>query len=152
MIKNLITCFEKTSSYFWPMFSFIHPETQEQFRFSGVFREYKMGILATNTAQRMKFSIKDLFTKCDQIRSFLRIWSHLLKKSLVENFIFCAVKWFCRNFILPLQDSSILKCQNNLHQIVNFYAQIIHFFFCDTDELTSRSHYMHYFSSWSDDY
>ena len=43
------------------------------------------------TAQKMKFSIKDFFTKCDQIHSFLRIWSHLLKKSLVENFIFCAV-------------------------------------------------------------
>ena len=40
----------------------------------------------------MKFSIKDLFSKCDQIRCFLRIWSHLLKKSLMENFIFCAVK------------------------------------------------------------
>ena len=39
----------------------------------------------------MKFSIKDLFSKCDQIRSFLRIWSRLLKKSLIENFIFCAV-------------------------------------------------------------
>ena len=39
----------------------------------------------------MKFSIKDLFSKCDQIRSFLRIWPHLLKKSLMENFIFCAV-------------------------------------------------------------
>ena len=25
------------------------------------------------------------------MRSFLRIWSHLLKKSLMENFIFCAV-------------------------------------------------------------
>ena len=23
--------------------------------------------------------------------SFLRIWSHLLKKSLMENFVFCAV-------------------------------------------------------------
>ena len=31
---------------------------------------------------KMKFSIKDFFSKCDQIRSFLRIWSHLLKKSL----------------------------------------------------------------------
>ena len=39
----------------------------------------------------MKFSIKDFFSKCDQIRSKLRIWSHLLKKSLTENFIFCAV-------------------------------------------------------------
>ena len=39
----------------------------------------------------MKFSVKDIFSKCDQIRSFLRIWSHLPKASLMENFIFCAV-------------------------------------------------------------
>ena len=41
----------------------------------------------------MKFSIKDFLNKCDQFRSFLRIWSHLPKiflvnvtKSLTENF------------------------------------------------------------------
>ena len=28
----------------------------------------------------------DLFSKCDQIRSLLRIWSDLIKKSLNENF------------------------------------------------------------------
>ena len=39
----------------------------------------------------MKFSIKDFFSKCDQICSFLRIWSRLLNKSLMENFIFCTV-------------------------------------------------------------
>ena len=39
----------------------------------------------------MKFSIKDFFSKCDQIRKKLRIWSHLLKKYLVKNFIFCVV-------------------------------------------------------------
>ena len=39
----------------------------------------------------MKFSINDFFSKCDQIRMKLRIWSHLLKKSLMGNFIFCAV-------------------------------------------------------------
>ena len=38
----------------------------------------------------MKFFFKDFFSKCDQIRSFLRVWSHLLKKSLMKN-IFCAV-------------------------------------------------------------
>ena len=43
------------------------------------------------TAQKMKFSIKDFFSKCDQIRRFPRIWSHLLQKSLTENLIFCAV-------------------------------------------------------------
>ena len=40
---------------------------------------------------KMKISFKDFFSKCDQIRSFLRIWSHSLKKSLMENFTFCAV-------------------------------------------------------------
>ena len=50
------------------------------------------------TAQKMKFSIKDFFSKCDQIHSFLRIWSHLLKKSLMENFIFCAVLYL---IVLP---------------------------------------------------
>ena len=39
----------------------------------------------------MKFFIKDFFSKCDQIRRFLWIWSHLIMKSLTENFIFCAV-------------------------------------------------------------
>ena len=41
----------------------------------------------------MKFSIKDFFSKYDQIRGKLRIWSHLLKKSWMENLIFCAVIW-----------------------------------------------------------
>ena len=44
-----------------------------------------------NTAQKIKICIKDFLSKCDQIRRELRIWSHLLKKSLMENFIFCAV-------------------------------------------------------------
>ena len=34
-------------------------------------------------------SNKDFFSKCDQIRRKLSIWS--LKKSLMENFIFCVV-------------------------------------------------------------
>ena len=45
----------------------------------------------SNTAQKMKFSMKDFFRKCGKIRSFLLIWSHLLKKPFIENFIFCAV-------------------------------------------------------------
>ena len=44
------------------------------------------------TAQKMKFSIKNFFSKYDESRRKLRIWSHLLKKSLLENFIFCAVR------------------------------------------------------------
>ena len=45
------------------------------------------------TAQKMKFSIKDFSSKCDQIHNKLRVWSHLLEKSLMENFIFCAALW-----------------------------------------------------------
>ena len=38
------------------------------------------------------------FSKCEQIHSFLQIWSHLLKKSLMENFIFCAVRHASNQF------------------------------------------------------
>ena len=43
------------------------------------------------TAQKMKFSIKNFSSEYGQIRSLLRIWLHLLKKSLMEILIFCAV-------------------------------------------------------------
>ena len=39
----------------------------------------------------MKLPVKDLLSKVDQIRSHPLIWSYLLKKSLMENFILCAV-------------------------------------------------------------
>ena len=42
------------------------------------------------TVQKMKFSIEDFFSKCDQIRSFLRIWSNLLRKSLIELHFLCS--------------------------------------------------------------
>ena len=54
------------------------------------------------TAQKIKFSIKDFFRKCDQIRRKLRIWSHFLKKSLIENFIFCVVFWLRAKIIEEL--------------------------------------------------
>ena len=48
-------------------------------------------LLHVFAAQKMKFSIKDFFSKCDQIRSYQGIWLHFLKKSLMENFIFCTM-------------------------------------------------------------
>ena len=58
-------------------------------------------------AQKMKFSIKDFFSKCDQICSFLRIWSHLLKKSLIVNVIFlCIVN---RKYIFPILKDRIVR-------------------------------------------
>ena len=58
-------------------------------RLSGYDR--KMNFIYINTAQKMKFSIKGSFSKCDQIHNKLRIRSHVLKKSFMENFMFCAV-------------------------------------------------------------
>ena len=52
----------------------------------------------------MKFSVKDFFSKCEEIRSFLRIWSYLLKKSLLESSIFRAVVEIM--FIASLEQTS----------------------------------------------
>ena len=40
---------------------------------------------------KKKFSIKHFFSKCDQMHRKLRICSHLLEKSLIENLGFCVV-------------------------------------------------------------
>ena len=55
-----------------------------------------------DATQKMKFSINNFFSKCDQIRGKLLIRSHLLKKSLMDNFIFCAVwvKYYGKRNIL----------------------------------------------------
>ena len=45
----------------------------------------------TFISQKMKFFMKNLFSKCDQIGWKLLIWPHLLKKYLMENFIFCTM-------------------------------------------------------------
>ena len=43
------------------------------------------------TVKKIKSSINDFFSKCDQIRRKLGIWSYLLKKFLMENFSLCGV-------------------------------------------------------------
>ena len=78
-----------------------------------------------NTAQKMKFSIKNFFSKCDQIRRELRIWLHLLKKYFMENFIFCAVKYSCQYYsgINPFNDQYPYHIETNqLERIDNQFA------------------------------
>ena len=60
----------------------------------------------------MKFSIKEFFSKCDQIRRKLQIWSHLLKKSLMQNFLFCAVN-ATRNYSREEEAAYSLGIQNS---------------------------------------
>ena len=60
----------------------------------GSFRRFHPEIFSKTLRKKMKFSNKDFFRRCDQIRSFLRIWPHLLKKALMEIFIFlCSESW-----------------------------------------------------------
>ena len=65
------------------------------------------GIMSSSTAQKMKVSFKGLFSKYDQIHRKLRIWSHLLKKYLKENLIFCVVAfdYFYQNLLIDVWKS-----------------------------------------------
>ena len=95
------------------------------------------------TAQKMKFSINDFFSKCDQICSFLRIWSHLLRKSFMENFTFCAVA-FSHTVLFTASDdfrilylaipSFLLHLQIELHARNAYdkcYSRICVYLLCD---------------------
>ena len=62
-------------------------------------------VYASLTTQKMKFPIEDFFSKCDQICRKLRIWSHSLKKSLMENLIVCIVAELDSEFLLQCRDS-----------------------------------------------
>ena len=46
---------------------------------------------AKKQKKKKEVFLKYFFGKYDQICRKLQIWSHSLKKSLMENFIFCAV-------------------------------------------------------------
>ena len=57
---------------------------------------------------KKKFSIKDFFSNCDQIRRKLWIWSHLLKKSFIKKFHFlCNV--YIRQNGYQLESRRIIK-------------------------------------------
>ena len=53
-----------------------------------------MLVIKVHTAEKMKLSIKDFFSKSDQILRKLQTGTHLLKKSLMENFLLCAVMYY----------------------------------------------------------
>ena len=97
----------------------------------------------------MKFSTQGFFSKCDRIRRKLRIWSHLLKKSLIGTSLF--VQWLqwppiikkSKSRIISLTKnycifsfmqkvSSIYKCILEIQQILDFHVLKghIHFWTC----------------------
>ena len=109
---------------------------KQLFKFFFHGRNYWM--LEIYTAPKMKFSIKNFFSKCDQICNFLWIWSPLLKKFLMENLIFCAVLideificWFVtyitvvrlqckctrRYFLVLISNKQILKQRSHFNDL-----------------------------------
>ena len=82
---------------------------------------------------KMKFSIKDFFSKCEQIRKKLRMWSNLLKKSLMENFIFCAV--ICPlSYIMNIRHSQNIFFKEYVIIYVYIYSKT-HFYVYDLRRL-----------------
>ena len=71
--------------------------------------------------KKNKFSIKDFFSKCHQIRSLLRIWSHLLKKPLTETSF--VVQWITT---VDLWGHSKCSCSQTRQK---FEKNLTHFFF-----------------------
>ena len=71
--------------------------------------------------------IKDFFSKCDQTRRKLGIWSHLLKKSLMLNFIFCAVILFMLHFFsfqsFYFFNVTLLRCRTLL--MLNLFHSVL---------------------------
>ena len=79
-------------------------------RQSGVFTVYSEHILSSCSivsvinfehSQKMKFSIKDFFSKCDQTRMILRIWSHLLSE-ILDKKLFLFFGWCIKHFFVDL--------------------------------------------------
>ena len=86
-------------------------------------RFWKYYLKCSNTAQKMKFSIMDFFSKCDQIHRKLRLWSHLLKKSLwplsvLPCFVLSA-EWFFLRLLGILFSQKCSECQLSLQNDCN---------------------------------
>ena len=89
-------------------------------------QQFSVYLLAQINTQKMNFSVKNLFSKCDHIRIKLRIYSHLLNKSLTENFIFCVVNIIgfttesCKFFFKPNCQSLVYFTSiNTWHRLVS---------------------------------
>ena len=66
-----------------------------------------------------KSSIKYFFSKCDQIRSFLQIRSHLPKKSLIDiTLFFCAVLCHAHAMHITCMDDYILKVNAMIFEVI----------------------------------
>ena len=87
------------------------------------------------TASKMKFPIKDFFSKCNQIRRKPRIWSQLLKKFLMENFIF-----LCSDGVVL----EILTNSGDFRRVSGFFKELFKFWNFKSLSFCVHHHLRHY--------
>ena len=85
-------------------------------KYSNVRSGNKTFEMLCNTVRKKKFFIEDFFSKFDRISPSMQIWSHLLKKFLMENFIFVE----CKNVIRGVK---IWNNTTNMACLVVFWKQ-----------------------------
>ena len=127
-IQNLVKhCFCKKDIRLVRLFICMHYLISYQWSFSWTPNIVTLHSWTPYPLPWMKFSITDFFSKRDQIRSSLQIWSHFLEKPLMENFIFCAVLqqrtlafWCCQ---WVLKEKSRMKWVNRNSKISCFSSE-----------------------------
>ena len=85
--------------------------------------------------QKIKFSIRDIFCKCNQIHRVLRIWSHLLKKSLIQKFVFvqCLLDdWYSHMVVNHFFFETLSKLLGVTHQSINRFTMLWKKIYCFT--------------------
>ena len=95
--------------------------------------------------KKMKFSITDFFSKYDKIHSFLRIWSYLLKKSLMESLIFCSVFLCLIAFIFAILGDMCVTIFCFPGYAISFEINLIFLikpFFCTTKKSRQKFKYL----------
>ena len=107
-----------------------------------------MGKELSNTAQQMEFPIKDFFIKCNQILSFLQIWSHLLKKPLMENFIFlqCKKKLELKVSGKHLQENTV-QAQKLFEEEIHSFEYFFSFSF-SSPGFMQKSYYINHYNDY----
>ena len=96
----------------------------------------------------MNFFVRNLFNKCEHIHIKLRICSHLLNKSLAENFTFCVVNIIsfttesCKFFFKPNSKSLVYFTSINSVRLVSSLLFRNQFLACSKGlELSARRNY-----------
>ena len=80
-----------------------------------------------SNAQKMKFSIKDFFSKCDQVHRELQIWSNL-RKILNEKFLFLYCGLNLVNLVpkLKLHQIYLKMCTLVILKVLNMHITIFY--------------------------